>query len=129
MTPGTGYPIAYNIVFHCLNKLSMTLDYEEVFDPKSRIKEVYDNLRWTDSKWDINKEMKTTENKSDRTWETVIYGYLYGDQVRNPTRRGIVGRGVGINIKKSQNMASEDALRTLQRHGIHEVRPDPFKKN
>nr|QBK85719.1 MAG: ribonuclease III [Marseillevirus LCMAC101] len=126
---GAGYPVAYNIIFHYLNKISISLDYESVFDPKTRLKEVYDKRRWTDSKWSIKKELITRENKDNRTWHTVIYGYPYGGKGRDPNLREIIGEGEGTNIKKSQDRASENALITLRSVGIHEVRPDPYKKN
>ncbi len=120
---GAGYLTAYNIVSHYLNKISMTLDFESVFDAKTRLKEIYDKLGW-----EFHKEIKT-ENKDDKTWYTVIYGYPYGSQRKGSSRREIIGEGEGTTKKDATDIASMRGLEALRRVGISEVRTDPFKKN
>jgi dsRNA-specific ribonuclease len=121
---GAGYVVAYNIVFHYLNKISMTLDYESVFSNKYRLKEVYDKF-----KWEFHREVETRENKSDKTWHTVIYGYPYGSRKRDPNQRVSIGEGVGTTKKIATDIASKNGLDALRRVGIREARPDPFRKN
>jgi len=121
---GAGYVVAYNIIFHYLNKISMTLDYESVFSNKYRLKEVYDKF-----KWEFHREIETRENKSDKTWHTVIYGYPYGTRKRDSSGRVIIGEGVGPTKKIATDIASKNGLVALKRVGVREARPDPFRKN
>lgn len=119
---GAGYVVAYNIIFHFLNKKPIPLDYEKVFQPHYRLKEVYDKL-----KWEINKEIKRTEN-DDKTWTTVYYGYPFGDRKKG-TKREILGEAIGRNKKKATEKAALKALENLKLYGIHEIKGDPYKKN
>ncbi len=121
---GAGYLVAYNIISHYLNKISMTLDYESVFSNKYRLKEIFDKR-----KWEFHREIETTENKNDKTWHTVIYGYPYGDQRRGSSQRVVIGEGVGTTKKSATDIASIRGLHALLRVDIREIRPDPFKKN
>ncbi len=121
---GAGYIVAYNIIYHYLNKISMTLDYESVFSNKYRLKEIYDKF-----KWEFHREINTTENKNAKTWHTVIYGYPYGNRRRGSSKRVIIGEGEGTTKKIATNIASKKGLETLIRFDIREVRPDPFRKN
>lgn len=123
---GAGYLTAYNIVSHYLNKISITLEFETVFSPKTRLKEIYDNLGWK-----FNKEIDTvqSENIGDKIWKSVIYGYPYGKQKPNMSDRVEIGVGSAITKKDAEEKASLNGIEFLRRRGIAEVRPDPFKKN
>ena len=61
--------------------------------------------------------------------QILIYGYPYGQQQRIPENRVKLGEGAGNTKKDSQNEASKSVLKKLATFNIHEIIPDPFKKN
>lgn len=69
-TKGVGYAIAYNIVCSFLDTIPISLKYEDVFDSKSRLKELYDKLDW-------NFKGSIQVYKDDKSGEHIatVYGY------------------------------------------------------
>ena len=128
---GVGYSVAYNIISSYLNQLNVSLNYEDIFDPKSRIKELYDRLRW-----DFDRQIKTFKlksagkNEAQDVWKCQIYGYPYGDRKRTDENRTQISYGIGSTKTEAQNKASLLALSILaKKYNIFENPPDPYKKN
>jgi len=122
---GAGYLVAYNIVSHYLNKRYIPLDFESVFQPSIRLKELYDKFKWAFDKEKVGKK----EGEDGKIWKTTFYGYPFGDRRPDPSQRVVIGEGLGRSKKRATENAAKNALIYLKNYGICETRKDPYKKN
>lgn len=120
---GVGYAVAYSIIASFFDELPISLKWEDVFDAKSRLKELYDQYKWV-----IEQSISTRPVKG-RTNQlfSVITGYPRGDRTRKPENKEVIGKGVGATSQLAQEAAAEKALVTLKRkYRIEENIPDPY---
>lgn len=130
---GVGVEIASNIIKSFLDEVEMSLDYDKVFDAKTRYKELCDRRGWkflTCIKTVENKEpIPDTEDKFKRWYTVTIIGYPYGDQKKDEKNECEL---VKINRKlkvDAEHDACEIALRRLRKEfGIYDLPPDPYKR-
>jgi dsRNA-specific ribonuclease len=133
--PGVGYGIVYDILESIFNELPMSLEYEDLYDAKTRLKET------TDFK-DLKALIGTLVYYSDKTLDTDekicrIYAVPTGIIIPNKPKEApnldlflrkewLIGYGTG-NIKSdAEQKASEMAIKTLKSAGIFKEPPPEY---
>lgn len=124
---GAGVAVAYQIIKSFLQTMDISLQYEKVFDAKTRLKELCDKRGWVFNRNIIlTREVKTDEEKY---YETTIWGYPYGNKRQEDANKEKLAF-VKEHLKgDSQNKAAEMALHVLKsRFGIYDIHPNPYER-
>lgn len=122
---GIGTEICYTIVKKFLKEINISLKYEDVFDAKTRFKELCDKRGWV-----FKSSMKTQEIFNDmgkRLYQTVVIGYPYGSKQKCQDNQATLAcEDAPIKIE-AENKAAESALDTLKKtHNIYDIPPNPY---
>lgn len=104
---GTGYAICYRIVSQVLDKIDISTKLEDLYDEKTRLKEVFDSFNKILGKV----EYGNAEKISDDLWSVEVYSVL-GDT------KASIGKGTGKSSKGALIDASEKALLFLSNKGF-----------
>ena len=104
---GTGYKICYKIVSRLLDKLNITIAYEDLVDSKTRLKELFDHNKH-DCKYKLCKA-------------SVKHIPEGGQQV-------IIGTGEGYKYEDAEQIAATKSLETLKAQGFIKTIPEEYNK-
>jgi dsRNA-specific ribonuclease len=128
---GVGGIIARRMVHTFLDKNTVPVTYEEIFDPKSRLKEIYDKYHWGFSV--RNKGSHGTFTASmvvvrglDGLFNVEVYGYPVGTREKIPKNRRFLCVTQASSKEVAQQNAARKALDVLQtEYYIQENRSSP----
>lgn len=110
---GSGYAICYNIIKHIYDDIPISLKYEDLFDAKTRLKELFDSEKIKSSLGPlIYDNVKITDNLNETTVKA-------GSQ--------ILGKGTASLKTNAEQIASENALNHLATKGIFKPVPEEYK--
>lgn len=115
---GAGYEICYCIVESILDKVEISLKYEDVFDAKSRLKETFDYFK--DYLGQPLYEAKRDGEYSHVTLYSVIGGTGAGKNIMGGARR-VIGTGKSGLQADAEQYAAKEGLENLKNKGY--VRP------
>lgn len=115
---GTGYKICYKIISRLLDKINISINYEDLVDAKTRLKELIDRnqhkgigiIKYVDS---------CKQNNLCKS--NVIHYPEKGQSV-------IIGIGEGYKYEEAQQMAATSALETLKTQGFIKNIPEEYNK-
>lgn len=107
--PGSGYAICYRMVASLFNELDISLSYESLYDPITRLKEVFDYFK------DIGNFQFISEKKDGHQHVTLV-------QVLHHQRQAI-GFGIASLLDDAKQKACQRGLENLKSRGI--VKPVP----
>ena len=118
---GVGYSICYNIITKLFDTLHISLKYEDLYDAKTRLKEVFDFFKETIG------QIKYENERVERIQHVKVFR-LYTD-TRGKKQKILLGRGSAALKPDAQQKAATIALEYLNREGkfIKEV-PEIYKK-
>ena len=114
---GVGYTICYNIIQNLFDQREISLRYEDLYDPKTRLKETFDLY----AKEGIG-QVKYENERVERIQNVIVYRI---DQ-RTHTKE-VIGRGSAALKAAAEQVAAENALITLKRRGIEKPIPEFYK--
>ncbi len=121
-----GPSVCYNIIKTFLSKLDISLKYNDVFDAKTRYKELCDRRGW-----EFGSAMKTREIyvNSKRNFETQVIGYPFGNKKKEEDNKECLVV-IQLQIKiDTENEAAEQALSILKtQYDIFDIPPNPYHK-
>lgn len=119
---GVGYAICYNILSSYYDKRNVSLKWEEVFDPVTRTKEIYDELGW-----DFKKNLHTRLIAHKNTYVSELRGYPNGDKTEKQENQVVVSYGYAPTAEESKTKTCLFGIRTLrQKYGIEDTVPSPY---
>lgn len=123
---GVASEISHNILKSFFDPVEISIDYKVVFDPVSRLKELYESktkeLRWPNAS-------AYQCSKIGEEHEVIVYGWPKNDKQALPQNRVELGRAKSINKKDAKEEAAGKALKKLEvQWGISEHIPNPFEK-
>lgn len=121
---GVGYAVVYRIVEMYLDTHEMSLEYEDMFDAKSRLKELFDKYGWGD----INRAMKSEREEDGRLWTVTVSGYPRGDKTVKPENKVVLSTVKIAGKSDAQQLASEKAIEKLGKYKISVLPPDPYER-
>lgn len=143
-TRGVGYVACYNLIASFLDEYEISLKYEDLFDPKSRLKEIFDAQGWNEVKGCKLKECIVTYDNNEQTLNKVrqslngrvesrvnstdkfiTFGYacLNG----HPGDKTLLIITSANNKKNSQQKAADVVINRLARYGISIPIPDAYE--
>ena len=118
---GVGYSICYNIIQNLFENMQISLKYEDLYDPKTRLKEVFDFFK------DQIGQVKYENERVERIQYVKVYR-LYTDE-RGKKQKILLGKGSAALKPDAVQKEASRALEYLNREGkfIKEV-PEIYKK-
>ena len=136
--PGVGYGIVYDILANIFDAIRMSLQYKDLYDSKTRLKELFDAHKDLGS-WVY------IDSRNDMIAESVLYrvpaacackhaskrrtGPGARDYVLTPHRDWArIGKGTAAKKSDAQQYAAEDGLRTLRRSGWEKPVPAEYER-
>jgi dsRNA-specific ribonuclease len=114
---GIGYIFAYRIISKLLDTINISLKYEDLVDPKTRLKELFDYYKLRGIGKLEYVKLPAQEDADDKIFNVVAKHVYPNGQSR------ILGKGSGYTIAEAEQQASEIALEQLRKEGI--TRPIP----
>jgi len=119
---GTGYKICYKIVSRLLDKVNITINYEDLVDAKTRLKELFDHNK--------HKGIGIIEYiKFDG--DQCKYNKICKASVRHTPEKGqsvIIGIGEGYKYEEAEQIAAIKALENLKTQGFIKSIPEEYNK-
>ena len=132
--PGVGYAIVYDILSSIFDKIDISLKYDDLYDAKTRLKELFDAYKDKLGTWVY------INNRLDVLAESVIYQVPHGINVQpikkqvgseivSQPRHEWVRLGVGKAAKKAdaEQKAAEEGLKKLNAMGWVKEIPEEYK--
>jgi dsRNA-specific ribonuclease len=107
--PGAGYPICFRIITSLFNKLSISLAYEDLYDPITRLKEIFDFFKDLGSFQFVNQ-------KIDGIQHVQLLQVKGADKI-------IIGNGSASLLDDAKQKACAKGVEYLRQKGI--VKPIP----
>lgn len=123
---GVATEICHNILKSFFDPVEISIDYKVVFDPVSRLKELYES-KTKELRWPNASAYQCTKIGEEN--EVIVYGWPKNDKTPVPQNRVELGRAKSINKKDAKEEAAAKALKKLESQwGITEYIPNPFEK-
>lgn len=155
---GVGYRACYNLVCNLLDSITISTDYESVFDAKSRLKNLFDSQGWNMMKGckigDCLKVYNIQESESTRSYAYTAYIRALGkskpdDKIMKvlmdsserffvigyaciygtPSRKMFLGVATGNKKVEVEKNVAQQVIDKLKGFGIWKQQSDPYKKN
>jgi dsRNA-specific ribonuclease len=117
--PGVGYAIVYDILKDIFDNLPMSLAYEDLYDPKTRLKETFDRF-----KSDIG-EVKYTYEKNDNGTKALVWSVPYKGAVNKDWI--FLASDNALAKKDAEKKAASKAIISLKERGYYKEPPDEYK--
>ncbi len=112
---GAGYSVCYNIIHALMERRDISLKYEDLFDAKTRLKEMFDYFGDN-----LGKLVYTTE-KVERTHHVKIH------IIRPNGEQHLLGEGNGALKANAEQKAANDALVILKNNGYTKPMSEGYK--
>ena len=143
--PGVGYAIAYDILASIFDKKDMSLRYTDLYDDKTRLKELFDsrknlgNLEYIDTREEDVAHSSVYQRAEGSKTKRITVPSTDGRTVSNACRiypakivkpgRGwiLLGTGAATRKDKAQQNAAHAALKSLKRDGIWKAPPPEYQ--
>jgi dsRNA-specific ribonuclease len=128
---GIGGVIGRNMVYTFLDNKTISVDYDDIFDPKSRLKEIFDKYHWGFSVRKKGTHGTFTSSmvigrEMDGSSSVEVYGYPYGTKEKIPPNRRLLCSTTAFSKEVAQQNAAKQALEVLRtKYNIREDRSMP----
>lgn len=110
----SGYAVCYSIVESLFNDMDISLDYNNLFDARTRIKELFDAFK------DIGQLIYISTKRPDGIF--IIKCYLEKDE----QTKILLGEGTATTKADATQQASQHAIYTLKRMGYERPVPEEY---
>lgn len=114
---GVGYAVCYKIVSKLLDNINISLNYESLVDPKTRLKELFDYYKLRGIGTLSYIKMDASEVGEDKVFN------IAAQQTFPDKKTRFIGRGKGYEVIDAEQEASKIALEFLKSENI--TRPIP----
>lgn len=126
--PGPGFSVAYKFIAKILIGMNISLDFNKLWDPVSRLKEIYDSKK----EWNFKAETimhSCYDTNSNIIFTTEFYCYILGDQTRKPQNKILIGCHSSRNKDISKNTAALNSLKYLEKFNVFYIPKSMNHKN
>jgi len=121
--PGAGYGICFNFFKNVFDSLPISLRYEDLYDPITRLKETFDYYRAPGRQCLLIWGAMMWENTKTDKGQTV---FLY--QVDKAThRKKLLSTADGTTLDEAKHLAAAKALQCLEKEGIKRPIPEYYR--
>lgn len=124
MPHGAGVQVVHNIMNTYLDTITLSESYEEIFDPITRLKELYESkalgIKWPSGEkkiYEVGKRQAyviTQLAMPDSRFRVLVYGWPKGNREVNPRNEVLLGEGVHHIQKEAKKIAAQMAIDTLR---------------
>jgi dsRNA-specific ribonuclease len=134
ISPCVGYACAYKILQNIFDKINISLKYEDLYDAKTRLKELFDYKMDSLGPLEYYEEkngLLTTSTVSylkDIRYGTTIEGKVDTKRVVYPGKKIKIGEGCAALKSDARQVASKNALENLAKKGISKQPPEIYTK-
>ncbi len=134
--PGVGYAIVYDILANIFDEIPMSLRYEDLYDAKTRLKELFDVYKSRLGTWVF------VDNRNDMLAISEVYRIPVGSRNKQvikvsegdndivqkaPSDWEKMGEGKAAKKGDAQQKAAEAGLKLLNNHGWVKEIPEEYK--
>jgi dsRNA-specific ribonuclease len=133
--PGVGYAIVYDILSNIFDEIQMSLRYEDLYDAKTRLKELFDLYKTQLGSWIF------VDNRDDKLAISQVYMIpansrnkqvikrKIGDNIieEAPSDWKLMGEGKAAKKGDAQQKAAEAGLKLLNENGWVKEIPEEYK--
>ena len=132
--PGVGYGIVYDILDNIFDEIDISLEYEDLFDAKTRLKETFDQFTDTIGKLIYYPVPPPTEEKICRIYNVPV-GYTIPNVSREPPNldrffynhpEGLIATAKSHLKADAEQKASKIALQYFKERGIFRKPPPEY---
>lgn len=133
---GVGYGIVYDILANIFDELPMSLAYEDLYDPKTRLKQTFDTYPeqlgdwiFIDSRQDAvaTAELYQAPPHTNQKPYKKFYGPGKKDFDMKPQKGwNLIGTGVASAKIDAQQKAAEQGIKTLRQRGWYKPPPSEY---
>jgi dsRNA-specific ribonuclease len=113
---GKAFAVVYNIIKKIFDNIQISLRYEDIFDAKSRIKELFD----------YHKHIGKLEYKNTIVENDVKRQCVQVYRIHNDGRKTLLASHRSSLLIDAQQVASQNALNVLKKQGIFKEIPQAF---
>lgn len=128
---GVATEISHNILRSLFGPAEIPHRFEDVFDPVSRLKELYES-RARGYKWPNDQSYKFEKFEypdGSVKFQTIVYGWPKGDKTVKQENKVELAREIALTKPDSKEKAARRALQVLDlTWGIKETQLDPYEK-
>ena len=124
---GVGVQAVHNILRSLFNAEKISIDYKDVFDAVTRLKELYE-AKALGYRWPFNQTYNIIKDDTTgaEVWTIQVYGWPLGDRSVKPANRVILAVATGLDKDRVKEEASGLALAKLEKdYSIKEKISDP----
>jgi hypothetical protein len=128
---GVGYACIYKILKSIFDEMKISLLYEDLYDAKTRLKELFDihsdrlgPLTYEDKKEDLLTTSFIYRSETDK-YPNRTEGM---SRVMTQTRKILIGKGTAASKADSQQVAASDALKRLSQQGFVKYAPAVYTR-
>ena len=140
--PGVGYAIVYDILTDIFDKISISLDYNDLYDAKTRLKELFDwdqklgNVTYITNRKDVLAETSAYQvpvygkiAKTNPAMQPIKKQTVMGtDYTLEPQRDWVLlGTGTAAIQKDAEQKAAKQALLAMKKHGSEKPIPEEYR--
>jgi dsRNA-specific ribonuclease len=115
---GVGYTICYNIIKSLFDNIDISLKYEDLFDAKTRLKQIFDSRSFKEQ--GIGTLLYESEKNEETKLVSTNVFRVFGN------RKVIIGQGVSSLKPKSEQIAAAIAIDNLKRIGFELPVPEEY---
>jgi dsRNA-specific ribonuclease len=119
--PGVGHAVVYDILSSIFDEMEISLKYEDLYDPKTRLKELFDFNK--DRLGKLTYEKTRDEGTGLFTSKALIDRKAGMDQ----SLVGVIGYGSATKLKDAEQRAASHALITMNKKGFNKPTPPEYK--
>jgi dsRNA-specific ribonuclease len=122
---GLGVQIVHNILHSFFDKEQISIDYRDVFDAVTRLKELYES-KALGYRWPFAQTYKIDKDEATEIFTVHVFGWPTGDKTAVPQNRIMLATASGPDKDRTKEEASKIALDVLEKkYGIKERIADP----
>ena len=111
--PGIGHVVVYDILKSIFDEITISLKYEDLYDSKTRLKELFDYHKTTLGK------LKYRNERDSETGFFTAYAYIENEDD--------IGWGMATKLKDAEQKAADKGIQNLKRRNIIKPIPDEYK--
>jgi dsRNA-specific ribonuclease len=130
---GPGYAVVtkwwWTVLQSLQNEGTLAADYYRIWDPVTRLKEIYDKRKWNVGRALIERsDIVQIGTRTRPRFYATYYAWLKGDQTMISQNIVEVGSAAGSTKAEAKQTAALQALKTLEQYNIRDEPKDPFKR-
>jgi dsRNA-specific ribonuclease len=118
---GYGYNLVYNIISKMFDKFIIQLNIDDLFDRKSRVKEIYDLM-----KWNFNDKTLREEYRGDGKYNVKMIAYPRNDKTNDKQNQKQYSAFSYKSYDDANNFLYRNMLADFQNYGIVEQIANPY---